>query len=242
MGVSSSSQPSEASKIRTVRFHHLLCAVHHRVESPIAEALCIGTGEGAQWFARSIRAQTRDEFQKSLAFALESSSKVLDSQPLDERAVAKLIGPMQGRLEPGESASPLDCHCTKCGQVVTTTPARLVAGASGHAGSLYLADRGEVVARLDGYAEQLAARDQRAQKAARQRTRAIAAQGGEHAALVSLWQGLSPPLRRTLVSSSGQRTDDPMVGLLLHEIAQWCRRRPEQARCLGLRVPSGPPP
>lgn len=208
----------------------------HQVESPIAEALCIDTAQGGQWFVRSIRPQARDEFQKSLAFALDSFSKILHNQPLDERAVAKSIGPMQGGLEPGEAASPFDCHCVKCGQDMTTTPVRLVAVASKDGGPLYLADRGEVVARLDGYAKQLATRDRRAQRVARQRMASIAAEGGERAALLSLWQSLSPPLRRTLVSLGDAGDDDPMVMFLMREVAQWRRRHPELAQLLGVPV------
>ena len=219
--------------------------MHHRVESTVAEALCSGTFGGPRWFVRSVRAQTRDEFQRSLAFVLQALSSTPHERPHDKKEeVTKLIGPMQGRLEPGESTSPFDSHCVKCGRVVTTTPARLVAGVLKHAGSnrLFLADRGEVVPRLDDYAQQLATRDQRARRAARQRMRAIAARGGEQAALLSLWQSLSPRMRRTLVSLSDPAAVDSMISFLLHDMAEWCRKHPESARSLGLPVVSSDSP
>ncbi len=241
MGDPSSPRPPDVSERPAVRFLHLLCAARHRVESPIAEAICIDTAEGWRWLVRSIRPQSRNQFRKSMAFTLEAFSN-MHQQPLGEEAVAKLIGPMQRRLEPGESTSPFDSHCVKCGLVLTTTPAGLVAGAMNHGGRdrLYLADRGEVVSRLDGYAQQLAIRDRRAQQAARQRLAAIAAQGVKQAAFVSLWQSLSPPMRRALVSLGDPRTDDPMIGLLAHELAGWSRRHPEPARLLGLPPPPAP--
>ncbi len=185
---------------RSVLFHHLGCACRHVVASPIAEVLHVDTASAAVvraalrvqgheengWFARAIRTNSRDQFSNALASYVELSKQTEKAPQLDAKGWAGLIGPRQGRTESAVSATPLDMHCNKCGSDIHRTPTQLVGAAQKHPGQrqaggplvAYLADRGEVVYRIDEYAEQLAIRDRRAQRAVRRRMGAIGTRGG----------------------------------------------------------------
>ncbi len=176
-------------------FCHLACACRHAVASPMAEAFYIDTASPAifrtvliahghkedGWFARVTRAHSRDQFTRTLVSYLDLSAQKSTAPQLDAKGWATLVGPRQELPEPAVSATPLNLYCSKCGVRVRCTPAPLVEAAQKHPGQqqpgvqllAYLADRGEVVYRIDDYAEQLVTRDLRAQRAARRRTGAV---------------------------------------------------------------------
>jgi hypothetical protein len=192
---------NSSSGHRTVVFCHLACACRHAVVSRIAEAFYVDTAspvlvrtglsrvhghEEHGWYARAIRPLGRDKFTWTLAASLNLSAQMSTAPQLDAKGWAKTIGPEQGRTEPAASETPLDLYCNKCGVRIRRPAAELVGAAQKHPGQhepggklvAYLADRGEVVYRIDAYAEQLTTRDLRAQGAARRRTAAVRAPEG----------------------------------------------------------------
>lgn len=164
--------PNKPRGCRLVVFHHLGCAFRFAVDSPVARVRHVDEPtwpEDTRWFAQVLQPQSRDQFQKSLAFAIDSLSKTPRNKPLDVKGAAGLIEPMHGRLELGSSTLNLGIHCKKCGTDIDGTPAQLVRAARRHPGQqsagdqlvAYIADRAEVLYCLDDYAGQLVARDLR---------------------------------------------------------------------------------
>ena len=183
---------NSAAGHRSVEFHHLGCACRHAVASKVAEVLYLDTAtpdlerkalkvleghEAPGWYAKTFRVPGRDQWGKthadSLAYVVELQ-QATTAQLVAARWAKVLLPRRNYRTQPAASTTPMAMYCRKCCVAIHRTPMQLVDAAQRHPGQrqvggqliAYLADRGEVVYRIDDHAEQLAVRDRRAQRAA----------------------------------------------------------------------------